>query len=39
MARYSLVVWKEAKIPNRWLSATPENYKRNAILGDEHRAK
>ena len=29
---------KESKIPNHWSSAVPQKYKRNAILGDLHRA-
>ena len=29
---------KESKIPNQWSSAVPKKYKRNAILGDLHRA-
>ena len=32
------VVVKESKIPNHWSSAVPKKYKRNAILGDLHRA-
>ena len=32
------VVVKESKIPNQWSSAVPKKYKRNAILGDLHRA-
>ena len=32
------VVVKESKIPNHWSSADPKKYKRNAILGDLHRA-
>ena len=30
---------KESKIPNHWLLAVPKKYKRNAILGDLHRAR
>ena len=29
---------KESKIPNHWSSAVTKKYKRNAILGDLHRA-
>ena len=32
------VAVKESKIPNHWSSAVPKKYKRNAILGDLHRA-
>ena len=32
------VAIKESKILNHWLSAVPKKYKRNAILGDLHRA-
>ena len=32
------VVVKESKIPNHCLSAVPKKYKRNAFLGDLHRA-
>ena len=32
------VAVKESKIPNYWSSAVPKKYKRNAILGDLHRA-
>ena len=32
------VVVKESKIPNHWSSAVSKKYKRNAILGDLHRA-
>ena len=32
------VVVKESKIPNHWSSAVPQKYKRNAILGDLHKA-
>ena len=34
----SLVV-NESKIPYHWSSADPKKYKRNAILGELHRAK
>ena len=34
----TFVVVKESKIPNHWPSAVPKKYKRNAILGDLHRA-
>ena len=29
---------KDSKIPNHWSSAVPKEYKRNAVLGDFHRA-
>ena len=32
------VAVKESKIPNHGSSAVPKKYKRNAILGDLHRA-
>ena len=32
------VLVKESKIPNHWSSAVTKKYKRNAILGDLHRA-
>ena len=32
------VAVKESKIRNHWSSAVPKKYKRNAILGDLHRA-
>ena len=32
------VVVKESKIPNHWSSVVPPKNKRNAILGDLHRA-
>ena len=32
------VVVKESKIPNHWSSAVPKKYKRDAILGDFHKA-
>ena len=32
------VAVKESKIPNHWSSAVLKKYKRNAILGDLHRA-
>ena len=32
------VVVKESKIPNHWSSAVSKRYKRNAVLGDLHRA-
>ena len=31
-------VVKESKIPNHWSLAVPKKYKRNAILGNLHRA-
>ena len=34
----TFVVVKESKIPNHWSLAVPKKYKRNAILGDLHRA-
>ena len=32
------VAVKDSKIPNQWSSAVPKKYKRNAILGDLHKA-
>ena len=32
------VAAKESEIPNHWSSAVPKKYKRNAILGDLHKA-
>ena len=32
------VAVKESKIPSHWSSAVPKKYKRNAIIGDLHRA-
>ena len=32
------MIVKESKIHNHWSSAVPKKYKRNAILGDLHRA-
>ena len=37
IAEISVVV-KESKISNRWTSAVPKKYKRNAVLGDLLRA-